>query len=239
MPPPPHPEAEEIAAFLMAAGIPPDGRILDVPCGLGRRAHGLAEQGYRVTAVDANTVAIEALRRRVSRKLGGRLTCRTSTREAMPGLPPAERFDVILCLDHAVGRGTPEDDTALLARLRGHLAPNGLLALDILHRDFFAARPRPFAYHVIGDVEQHEFRRFDPVSGRLELDWRFYQREGEDLRFRGSSTALLRLLAPHEVEALLERSGWKVEAWYGGWAKEAVSADRRKLLVLARASARS
>lgn len=235
MPPTPaHPESEEIAAFLAGAGVARGARILDAPCGLGRRARGLAEQGFHVTAVDTNAVAVEALRRRVPTRLGDRLACRASTREAMPDLPPTERFGVILSMDHPLGRDDGPADVAFLARLRDHLAGDGFLLLEVFHRDFFAARPRPFAYHVIGDVEQHEFRKFDPVSGRLQLDWRFYQREGEDLRHRGSSSAALRLLAPHEVEVLLEDAGWRAEAWYGGWAQEAISADRRKLLVVAR-----
>ncbi len=233
------PEIEELVAFLAGLGVRADARILDVPCGLGRRAHALAEHGFRVTAVDSNTVAIEALRRRVSKQLGHRLDCRVSTKDAMPGVSPAETFDVVLCLDHALGREEPDMEENFLARLRRQVSPGGLLLLDILHRDHFAARPRPFAYHVIGDVEQHEFRTFDPLSGVLELRWRFYRRKGEDLRFQGTSSARLRLLAPHEVEKLVLAAGWRPEAWYGGWGKEAVSADRRKLLLIARPAARS
>lgn len=241
MPPsrPARTDADDIAAFLADAGIPEGARILDVPCGIGRRAHTLAERGFRVTAVDANPVAIEALRRRISERIGDRLDCRPAPRETMPDLPADERFDVILCLDHALGRGPPEGDTALLERLRAHVPEGGVLLMDLLHRDFFAARPRPFAYHGIGDVEQHEFRTFDAVSGVLDLTWKFYRKEGEDLRFQGSSSARLRLLSPREVEGLLAAAGWRVEAWHGGWDKEPISADRRKLVLVARPAARS
>ncbi len=242
MPPAPRParmETDEIAAFLEGVGLAADARILDVPCGIGRRAHGLAERGYHVTAVDPNPVAIEGLRRRVPKALEDRLRCRAAEKDALPGSPPAEPFDAILCLDHALGRGAAEADAAFLGRLRACLVPGGILVVELLHRDFFAARPRPFAYHLIGDVEQHEFRTFDPASGILELTWKFYQRQGQDLRFRGTSSARLRLLAPHEVAALLGAAGWRVEAWYGGWQKEAISADRRKVLALARPAARS
>jgi len=106
--------------------------------------------------------------------------------------------------------------------------------VDLLNRDFFAARPRPFAYHVIGGVEQHEFRTFDAATGVLELTWRFYQRSGEDLRFRGTSSVRLRLVSPHEAASLLESGGWTIDALYGGWGKEPVSADRRKIVFVAR-----
>lgn len=227
-----------MASFLTGAGLPVGARILDVPCGIGRRALGLAEHGFHVIAVDANPVAVEALRRRIPKGLERRLQCRSVEQSTLPGPSPGGPFDAILCLDHALGRKSPEDDAGFLSRLRQSMTPEGVLVADFLHRDFFAARPRPFAYHVLGEVEQQEFRTFDAVSGYLELTWKFYERQGKDLRFRGTSSARLRLLAPHEVEALLRASGWRVEAWYGGWEREPVSADRRKLLLVARPAAR-
>ncbi len=242
MPPPaasPASDAGEIAEFLASAGVGPGARVLDAPCGIGRRARDLAERGYHVTAVDANAVAIETLRRRVPKRLAGKIEYRASAAEGMPGGAAGETYDAVLCLDHALGRETPAKDVALLVRLRDRVGPQGLLVVDILHRDFFAARPRPFAYHVVGEIEQHEFRAFDSLSGVLGLTWKFYQRDGNDLRFRGISSMKLRLLAPDEAEGLLRAAGWTTEAWYGGWGKEAVSADRRKLLLVARPAARS
>lgn len=241
--PPPHRassrESDEIAAFLAAQGVPRDARILDVPCGIGRRAFELAEHGFRVTAVDANEIAIDALKGRVPDALSKRLTYRAASKDTLPGPPVSEPFDVILCLDHALSRDPPEDDREFLARMRGHLPPQGFLLVEFLHRDFFATRPRPFAYHVVGEVEQHEFRTFDASSGILDLRWRFYQREGIDLRFRGESSARLQLLPPHEARQLLESAGWRVAAVRGGWGKEPLSSDRRKFVLVATPSARS
>lgn len=232
-------EAEEIAAHLDAAGVPRSARLLDAPCGIGRRAFALAERGYRVTAVDPNEIAIGALQARVPAELSQRLEYRHAARETLPGPPVSDAFEVLLCLDHALGRGSREDDVALLERLRGHLSKGGLLLLELLHRDYFAARPRPFAYHVIGDLEQHEFRSFDPLAGVLGLTWKFYQREGNDLRFRGSSSTRLQLVAPDEVRQLLEDAGWRLETVHGGWSGEAVSSERRRLVFAARSAARS
>lgn len=231
-------EAEDVAGFLVTAGLAAGARILDVPCGIGRRALALAEHGYRVTAVDPNDVAIHALKARIPTELGARLEYRHASRETLPGPPVSDRFDVILCLDHAVGRGPMDEDAAFLERLRGHLAPNGFLVLDLLHRDFFASRPRPFAYHVVAGLEQHEFRSFDPLTGVLDLRWRIYQRDGKDLRFRGTSSARLKLLAPDEARGLLAQAGWHVEASYGSWDRAAVSSEHRRLILLARPSAR-
>ena len=44
----------------------PPGDALDLGCGVGRNALHLARLGWQVTAVDASSVAIEALRRRAA-----------------------------------------------------------------------------------------------------------------------------------------------------------------------------
>ncbi|MEK6986886.1 MAG: hypothetical protein AABX97_02185 [Candidatus Thermoplasmatota archaeon] len=46
------------------------------------------------------------------------------------------------------------------------------------------------------------------------------------------------MVPPHEAWTLLEAAGWEVEAAYGGWGREAVSAERRKLVLVARPAAR-
>ncbi|MFA5896560.1 MAG: hypothetical protein WC985_06615 [Thermoplasmata archaeon] len=46
------------------------------------------------------------------------------------------------------------------------------------------------------------------------------------------------MVPPHEADSLLEAAGWHVDAAYGGWGREAVSAERRKLVLVARPTAR-
>ncbi|HEY7588080.1 MAG TPA: methyltransferase domain-containing protein [Thermoplasmata archaeon] len=232
--PAPRDEVESLAGFLAAEGVGPGSRILDVPCGIGRRALGLAEAGFEVTAVDANETGMEVARARTPQSLSSRLRFLSSPAAAYPNLPRGETFDAILSLDHPVGRDGGEQDLVFLRRLQGHLAPQGVLVLGLFHRDFFAARSRPFAFHVLGIVEQHEFRSFDPLTGVLELTWKFYERKGEDLRHLTDASARLQLLTPHEARALLEAAGWRAEGLYGGWEREPPTADRRKLILVAR-----
>ncbi len=227
-------EIEAIRAFLQAEGIASSARLLDVPCGIGRRAVGLAESGYEVVAVDSNEVGIAAAKGRVPRSIADRLRFVSTPREVLPGLPTEATFDAILSLDHALGRGPGADDVALLRRLAGHVRSDGLLVLDVLNRDFFASRRRPFAFHTIGSVEQHEFRSFDMSTGVLRLTWKFYERVGKDLKYRTESSVELTLLTPRELAAALDESGWKIDGLWGGWQREPVSADHRKLIAIAR-----
>lgn len=232
-------EAQAIAAFLARESVGSGARILDVPCGIGRRALALAEEGFHVTAIDPNEIGIEAVRSRVPDAVAPHLRFASVKKAELPGLSPDERFDAILCLDHALGRDSKDEDIAFLARLRDHAGSEGILIVDLLYRDFFSVRPRSFSFHVLGPVEQHEFRSFDPMSGVLELTWKVYERSGQHLRHRMDSTVKIQLLTPHEVRAILEAAGWRVESAFGGWEREPVSAERRKLILIARRAARS
>ncbi len=230
---PPLEDVEAIRMFLQEEGIALGAHLLDAPCGIGRRAIGLAESGYEITAIDTNEIGIAAAKERIPAAIANRLHLAAVPRDAMPGLPAGTRFDAILCLDHALGRGSTADDVAFLRRLEAHARPGGKLILDFLNRDFFASRPRPFAFHTIGSLEQHEFRSFDPVTSALRLEWKFYERVGENLKHRTDSSAELVLLTPRDLAAILGQSGWRMVGAWGGWHREAVTADHRKLIVLA------
>src|SRR5437899_12987360 len=49
-------QARDLRAILERFGVTPGGRILDVPCGLGRHSTRLANVGYRTVAVDLSPV---------------------------------------------------------------------------------------------------------------------------------------------------------------------------------------
>jgi len=230
---PPLEDVEAIRMFLQEEGIALGAHLLDAPCGIGRRAIGLAESGYEITAIDTNEIGIAAAKERIPAAIANRLHLAAVPRDAMPGISAGTRFDAILCLDHALGRGSTADDVAFLRRLEAHARPGGKLILDFLNRDFFASRPRPFAFHTIGSLEQHEFRSFDPVTSALRLEWKFYERVGENLKHRTDSSAELVLLTPRDLAAILGQSGWRMVGAWGGWHREAVTADHRKLIVLA------
>src|SRR2546428_2108168 len=102
-------EAENIRAFLQEEGIAAGARLLDVPCGIGRRATGLAEEGYEVVAVDPNGIGIAAARVRVSPALPSRPTVASPPRETLSRLPSHSAFGAVLCSGQAPRRGPGSD----------------------------------------------------------------------------------------------------------------------------------
>jgi SAM-dependent methyltransferase len=87
---------EELLTPLVSAH--PNASALDVAAGEGRNAIWLAQQGWRVTATDYSTVAVDRMRQRAAAVLGedvGRLTAVVADATAPP--PEGEQaYDVVL-----------------------------------------------------------------------------------------------------------------------------------------------
>jgi len=96
-------QTRDLEAILVRHGVGAGARLLDAPSGFGRRAVGLAEEGFDVTAVDANAMGIEAASTQIPRVIASRLRFRHADRESLPG-SEADPFDAILSLDHPLGR---------------------------------------------------------------------------------------------------------------------------------------
>src|SRR3989442_1700974 len=52
-------QARDLRAILERFGVPPGGRILDAPCGIGRHSTRLAKVGYRTVGVDLSPVFVD------------------------------------------------------------------------------------------------------------------------------------------------------------------------------------
>lgn len=61
-------QGEGLARLLRETGIAPGEQVLDAACGIGTQTLGLLEHGYRLTASDISTGAIERLKGEISRR---------------------------------------------------------------------------------------------------------------------------------------------------------------------------
>jgi SAM-dependent methyltransferase len=99
------------------------GTALDAGCGEGADALWLAERGWRVTAVDFSTVALERGAARSRRRgLGDRIEWLAA--DLHEWVPPPGRFDLVTA-HYLHSRGA--DRRALFARLAAAVAPGGTL----------------------------------------------------------------------------------------------------------------
>lgn len=127
-----------------------DGRtVLDVACGIGTQALGMAALGYAVTASDLSAAAVRRLRDEAAAR-GLSIDARVADmRDAWKA--HGRTFDVVLCADNSLPHLLTEGD--ILAALRGFLrctAPGGVCLVSV--RDYDAidwqtARIHPHAVH--------------------------------------------------------------------------------------------
>jgi histidinol-phosphate/aromatic aminotransferase/cobyric acid decarboxylase-like protein/SAM-dependent methyltransferase len=181
----------------------PGRRVLDLACGVGRHAIGLARLGYDVTGVDASEFA---LRRAAQAAADAGVQLRLHRADLLGpadwGIPPA---DAVICVQ-AFGWGQDADQLRLLRAVRRLLPAHGLLVLD--HSSILAIT-RMYSAHAQATIGTTAFtfsRSYDPVSGRS---------RGQVLVERPDGTEAvlpddIRLYTPAEIRAMLTRAGFDV-----------------------------
>lgn len=198
----------------------PGRRVLDLACGVGRHAIGLARLGFDVTGIDVSQYALGRAARAAA-QAGVELTLGRAdllgSAEWADLLGSAEwggvrrtggrtpAVDAAICVQ-AFGWGRDADQLRLLRTVRRLLGDDGLLVLD--HSSILAIA-RMYAGHARADIGASTFtfsRSYDPVSGRS---------AGQVLVERpdGTSAVLpddIRLYTPAEVKGLLTRAGFEV-----------------------------
>lgn len=128
------PVARELAFVRTHLPQPEFTRLIDVPCGIGRHAGPLANEGYHVLGIDRSERAIDVARARypgVDFRIGDMFELAAIE----------ETFDGLLCLWHSFGYGSSEQNIGLLADMRALLRPGGRLLMDIYNAEAAALLP--------------------------------------------------------------------------------------------------
>jgi SAM-dependent methyltransferase len=158
--------------------VPPDTRVLDVGCGVGRWSRLLAARGARVTGIDLSPTMIAQARLRAhAANVADR--CQFFVQD-LSTLDIRERYDLVLgvtVLQHILD---PESFRAALAALTAHLAPGGRLVLleaapsgrvERCDSTVFNARPREVYLNMFRQcgLEVHALTGVDPAPFRTLL----------------------------------------------------------------------
>lgn len=230
-------QARDVRSILERFGVPDGGRILDVPCGIGRHSTRLAGMGYRVLGVDLSPAYVRRAQELAEGEgVSDRARFRVGDmRELRRAVPEGEApFDAALNLWTSLGYYGDETDLAVLKGYRDLVRTGGLLVLFVVNRDFVVRHFDPQGFEEFGDLVHIEDRHLDLDASWMRNTWRFFRRKGEDLE--GIATVALehRIYSLHELRSLFERAGWQIAGSFGGFKMDPASFDAPGLLVVGR-----
>jgi SAM-dependent methyltransferase len=216
--------------------------ILELGCGTGRLLLPLAAEGFSVTGVDASGAMLEVARQKASAQgVDGRVTViKQNMRELDLELRYRLAFAAINSFMHMM---TTDDQLAALQGIRQHLTSDGVLLLDLFN-------PHPDRLlDCRGQVVLDKILT-DPDTG---LHWMKFITQTVDLAQQAVHTNLmldqvseegrvqrtvfaysLRYIHRVELELLLHRAGFYLEAIYGSYELDEFTGESDKMIAVAR-----
>lgn len=165
-----HPQqTENELAFLTGLlPLPRFARVVDLCCGSGRHALPLAERGYQVVGIDANTKAIAAAREAA----GDRVHYIHADMRDLHEMPTA---DAVICLWQSYGYYDADTNVGIIRQVAAKLDSGGRFLLDVYNRDHFATLEGTRTFERAG-------KRVTQTSRFADNRWRVELRYGEDGR---------------------------------------------------------
>lgn len=158
-PAPPDFTAAQIA-FLASCLKEVDGaRVLDIGCGSGRHAHGLARLGYDILGIDTSEHALRLAQRSAP---AGAVFKHYDMREvgALVG-----EFDAILSMWQSFGYFDDRTNQSMMADWFAKLAPQGVLVLDIYNAEYWRRVCGDIAWTQAGNARMSSARAIYRIDG--------------------------------------------------------------------------
>ena len=217
---------EQIDQLLSLLDLESGGRVLDIPCGVGRHAVELANRGFRVTAVDATPRYLETARER-SRDADVEVEF---IHEDMREFRREESFDTIFNLYTSFGYFEARNDDKRTARnFYESLKPDGTLALSLVGKETLAGQFEKRTWDEQDGAYILEEHTIEDSWNWIENRWMIVE-EGDMREF----TVSHRLYSAFELSELLEGVGFEEVAIYGDFEGGDYDENAEKLVIVAR-----
>jgi SAM-dependent methyltransferase len=195
--------------------------VLELACGTGRVLIPIAQAGHTVYGVDLSKNMLDVCRRKVEEQgLGDRVHLALANMASFD-LPRKDFCLATIPVRSFMHLYTQEDQLACLRRAYAHLAPGGLLILDVYAPSYkhmardpdgpWEARRQSILPNGHCVVREDRFVRNDPATQIQHCEIRFteYDVTGKQVRKRRLSLDT-RYTFRYEMQLLLERAGFEV-----------------------------
>ncbi len=219
---------DEVDFLVRNLAVSPPSRLLDLPCGFGRHAIGLASRGYRVTGIDIATSAVIAARQQ-GEALG--LSTANFLVGDMRRPPPGGRFDGAYCLGNSFTYLPHEDTIRFVRNVFDAVRPGARWIIDTSAvAESLLPQLMDERQLEAGGITYAVQNSYDALAGRLIQACTFTR--GDERELAQTSQGVYTVA---ELHRLLQSRGWLTVAAYGSLdGKPFVLRDRRLLLVAQR-----
>ncbi len=218
--------AAEVEFIASALGLAAGAAVLDLACGLGRHAIGMARRGFQMTGADFNARYLEMA---AEEARGAGVSVRWVAAD-MRELPFEGEFAGVYSYFTSFGYFSDAENEHVLARIASGLTPGGRLLLDLANRERLLIHPqqRIWDQREDGSLVMEEIT-FDVRRSRVTSRLTLIEEQGP----RNVKEFDLRTYTCAELSALLVRHGLQVREVWGGADRSEYSAESRRLVILA------
>ena len=211
------PIVDGIVELARARGVS-SGKVLDICCGNGRIAIPLAKRGFDVVGIDISKVLIDDAETK-AQEYGVKNRTKfiaADMRDLKSVLKEEGRFNLVISVWTSIGCYDADTDTKILAQARSLAEPKGLLVIDTVNRDAFIASSldRLKVYNEYGRLVVLEEPTPDYSASRVSTKWRFYSRDGNDLKYIDTVEYNVRQYSFHELVGMISKAGWTLLGAY-------------------------
>lgn len=232
--------------FLRRLAAETGGPLLELGCGTGRLLVPLARDGHRITGVDNSTAMLDRARQRLAAEPPEiRRLVHLVAGDFTTDLPPIdeETFKLAFCGYNTLMHAPETAAASALRRARRSLAVGGQLFLDLAN---------PIALSQTADEGALTLEQViqDDVAGETVLVMTAYRQATAEQALDvtwiydaapSGGGAIRRLVTgarfhyyyPHQIELLLEQTGFQLEALFGDYDRASFAEDSERLLILA------
>ena len=212
---------EEVQKIIELAGLE-KGKILDIPCGVGRHSKELHQHGFEVVGVDKTSSYVKEARKNFSDDM-------EFVNQDMKDFRRAGEFDAVINWWNSFGYfENKEDDLKMLENIFDSLKDGGILAMDVWGKEIAAKRDFGHNWSKSGELYNMEKTRVKDSWKKAETTWIKIE-DGEKVEYTWEQ----RLYAASELEQALKHAGFSTVEFYGNLEGDDYDEDADRMIVVA------